>query len=206
MAARYAPDVRLIRGPAGQIEAAVAEPAGDPERIALVAHPHPLHGGTMGNKVAQTLCKALHSCGCLVATMNFRGVGRSEGAHDSGIGEAEDVAALAAHAKSLAGDLPVVLAGFSFGAGVQVRASARVKADLLLLVAPSVAEDLAPQAPAAALASYGDDVVAPDGMIRWCGRFGARLTLVPDAGHFFHGKLHVVSEWAREEAARRHPQ
>lgn len=196
----------MIGGPDGALEIATCAPDAPPAGIALVAHPHPLHGGTMDNKVAQTLCRTLHRMGHFVATLNFRGVGRSEGTHDFGIGEAEDVAALAGHARSVAGDIPVVLAGFSFGAAVQARATHLVPTRLLLMVAPSVSEDVgtAGGTEAHALGAHNDNVVDPARMVEWCRRNSATITLVPDAGHFFHGRLHVVSEWAsaRAEASR----
>lgn len=195
----------MIDGPSGALEIATAGQPAPPAGIALVAHPHPLHGGTMDNKVSQTLCRALHRLGFLVAALNFRGVGRSEGSYDFGIGEADDIAALARHARSVAGDgVPVTLAGFSFGAGVQARAAQAVGARRLLMVAPSVPEDVEMDAgvDTQALAAHNDAIVDPGRVAEWCRRNSATLTLVPDAGHFFHGRLHVVAEWAAERAGR----
>ena len=203
MGRRYKPEASMVPGPAGLMETAIAHPGHAPVRIALVAHPHPLHGGAMTNKVAQTLCKTLHSLGCLTATMNFRGVGQSEGTHDFGIGEAEDMAALAEHAKRISGDLPLILAGFSFGGGVQARASGIVKTESLLLVAPSVPRDVPAQAAeSAVLCSYNDDVVSPGEIAAWSRENGSVLTMVPDAGHHFHGKLQTVSDWIKAMAAQ----
>src|ERR1700761_3406863 len=117
----------LIDGPVGKIEVAldlpddVRENGAAPRGIALVAHPHPLFGGTMDNKVAQTLARTLVQLGYITYRSNFRGVGATEGTHDNGIGEQDDLLALLAHMREAPGqaDLPLVLAGFSFGTFVQ---------------------------------------------------------------------------------------
>src|SRR5262245_65791139 len=105
----------LLDGPAGKIECVVDEPAGTPRGVALVAHPHPLFGGTLDNKVAQTLARAFVELGYTAWRPNFRGVGASEGVHDEGRGEVDDMAAVL----EAAGSGKPVLAGFSFGAAVQ---------------------------------------------------------------------------------------
>src|SRR5574340_272636 len=117
----------FISGPAGQLEAAVTNPGTAPRGIALVAHPHPLYGGTMDNKVVQTLAKTFARLGLATFRVNFRGVGQSAGAFDQGIGETEDMLALAEHARREAGGLPIVLAGFSFGGYVQTRLLERLE-------------------------------------------------------------------------------
>ena len=114
----------LFDGPAGKIECAVDEPEGGTSRgIALVAHPHPLFGGALDNKVAQTLARAFVGLGYTAWRPNFRGVGASEGTHDEGRGEVEDLATVLKHA----GAEKPVLAGFSFGAAVQTKLAQRVK-------------------------------------------------------------------------------
>ena len=100
-----------IDGPAGALEVALAAPAHTPRGIALVAHPHPLQGGTLDNKVAQTLAKTFFALGYAATRLNFRGVGRSEGRFDDGVGETADALAALAHARGRFGDLPVALAG-----------------------------------------------------------------------------------------------
>lgn len=108
-----------FRGPAGRIEGILQEAGGpDPRRAALVCHPHPLGGGTMHTKVVHRTARALAGAGHHVLRFNFRGVGASEGVHDGGPGEREDARAALAHLKTLHPDLPVTLAGFSFGAWV----------------------------------------------------------------------------------------
>ena len=107
----------FIDGAAGRIETVIERPAGATRGTALVAHPHPLYGGTLDNKVVQTLARTFLELGYVALRPNFRGVGASEGVHDEGRGETEDLLRVAAHAKDYLGDLPLVLAGFSFGAG-----------------------------------------------------------------------------------------
>jgi alpha/beta superfamily hydrolase len=113
-----------IEGPAGVIEIAYAIPA-DPVAIAVVAHPHPLFGGAMENKVVTTLAKAFTDAGAATFRFNFRGVGSSEGRHDEGRGETDDFLEVAAHAARAVGELPLWMSGFSFGGGVALRASGR---------------------------------------------------------------------------------
>src|SRR5690349_8441936 len=113
----------LIPGPAGKIECAIDEPEGKVSRgVALVAHPHPLFGGSLDNKVTQTLARAFVELGYTAWRPNFRGVGASEGSHDDGQGELEDLAVVLQYAKS---DRPV-LAGFSFGAALQAKLALQV--------------------------------------------------------------------------------
>ena len=102
----------LIDGPAGRIDTILEAPA-HPKGIALVAHPHPLYGGANNNKVAQTLARTLGGLGYAALRPNFRGVGGSEGEHDEGRGETEDLLVVLDHARQAFGDLPVGLAGFS---------------------------------------------------------------------------------------------
>ncbi len=122
-------------GPAGRLEAVLIHPEGEPAAAAVVCHAHPLHGGMMHFKPVHRVAKALQSAGLAALRFNFRGVGRSEGTHDHGIGEQEDArAALFELARRFPG-LPLVLGGFSFGATVALRVAARderVKAVLAL--------------------------------------------------------------------------
>src|SRR5215831_13541063 len=120
---RASTEQKFIDGPAGRIECAVDFPAASPRGAALVAHPHPLFGGTLDNKVVQTLARSFVELGYEAWRPNFRGVGRSEGKHDEGRGEVDDLAAVR---KELSFD-KVVLAGFSFGAAMQIRLSQNVQ-------------------------------------------------------------------------------
>ncbi|MGH8720424.1 MAG: alpha/beta hydrolase [Burkholderiales bacterium] len=187
-----------VRGPAGGLECAVDEPQGAARGVALIAHPHPLYGGTLDNKVVQTLARACVELGYAAWRPNFRGVGRSEGKYDEGRGEVEDLAAVLAHVKA---EKPV-LAGFSFGAAMQAKLAARVAPERLVLVGIAVNHFEAPAVPAGTLLIHGenDDTVPIAAVRAWAEPQGLALVVVPGADHFFHRKLPelrsaVTSHW-----------
>lgn len=197
-----------IAGPAGAIDVALNDPA-ERRGIALIAHPHPLQGGTRDNKVVTTLARAFFSLGYCAIRPNFRGVGRSEGVHDQGVGETEDLVAVAAEMRQRFGDLPLALAGFSFGAFVQTQVARRVAARRLALIAPAVNRFDAEPVAADTLIVHGDkdDVVPLSRVLDWAQPHGVSVTVVPGGEHFFHGRLHqlqriVVHWWLGHEAAR----
>lgn len=197
-----------LAGPAGAIDVAINDPGNDRRGLVLIAHPHPLQGGTRDNKVVTTLARAFFSLGYCAARPNFRGVGGSEGAHDQGIGETDDLVAVAAELRSRYGDLPLVLAGFSFGAFVQTRVARRVAARRLALIAPAV-NRIDATAPVAqdTLIVHGDkdDVVALSLVLEWARPHGVSVTVVPGGEHFFHGRLgqlqRIVVHWWRGHEA-----
>src|SRR5438552_14274020 len=125
----------LVVGTAGKIEVAAQVPA-SPRAVAVIAHPHPLFGGTMNNKVVTTLARAFTEGGCATYRFNFRGVGATQGGHDEGAGETDDMVRVIEHAREQSPSLPLMLAGFSFGGAVATRASCRVDFNQLVLVAP----------------------------------------------------------------------
>jgi len=192
-----------IAGPAGTLEIAVDLPAGAPCGIAVIAHPHPLFGGTLDNKVVQTLARAFVQTGWTAVRFNFRGVGASAGSHDEGRGELDDLLAVVQHAAP-AGDrqVPLALAGFSFGAFVTTHAVARLQAsrpiDKLVLVGTSVSR--APAAPIDSamhnrtLVVHGeqDDTVLLVDVMDWARPQALPVTVVPGVGHFFHGQLPLL--------------
>lgn len=192
-------------GPAGALALAVDEPAQPPCGVAVVCHPHPLHGGTLDNKVAQTLARAFVQLGYRVVRFNFRGVGGSEGHWDEGRGEVDDaLAVIAAHRQA---GQPLVLAGFSFGAYVASQAAHRLKdtpqaAQRLVLVGPATSNfDVAPVA-ANTLVIHGeaDEVVPLSATLDWARPQVQPVVVVPGVGHFFHGQLAllkslVVAAW-----------
>ncbi len=185
-----------IAGPAGAIECAVDDPSTAPRGVAVVCHPHPQHGGTMDNKVAQTLARAFVQLGLRAVRFNFRGVGASEGAWDEGRGEIDDaLAVIAAHRDA---QLPLVLAGFSFGAYVVSEAAQRLpddaKAARLVLVGPSTQKQQMPHVPADTLVIHGeaDDVVPLSATLDWARPQALPVTVIPGAGHFFHGQLTLL--------------
>ena len=192
-----------IAGPAGALDLALDLPAGASRGIAVIAHPHPLFGGTLDNKVVQTLARAFVQCGWTAVRFNFRGVGGSAGSHDEGRGELEDMLAVVQHAAPAGeGQSALALAGFSFGAFVTTHAFARLQAqrpiDKLVLVGTSVSR--APAAPVDAAAHqrtlvvHGeqDDTVLLSAVMDWARPQALPVTVVPGVGHFFHGQLPLL--------------
>lgn len=181
-----------VDGPAGPLEALVNAPAASPRGIALVCHPHPLQGGTLDNKVVQTLAKAFLALRYVAVRFNFRGVGRSAGTFDEGIGETEDALAVLDYARRRYGEaLPVALAGFSFGSYVQTRVAQRVRAERLVLVGPAVRRFPVQEVPADTLVVHGeeDDVVPLADVFAWARPQQLPIVVFPGCGHFFHGRL-----------------
>jgi alpha/beta superfamily hydrolase len=184
-----------IEGPAGPIETDVHDPGAARRGLALIAHPNPLQGGTKDNKVVTTLAKAFYALGYLAARPNFRGVGASAGRHDEGRGETEDLAAVARHLERTYGSLPLVLAGFSFGAFVQTRVARRVRCEGLVLVGPPVNRFPAETVPPDTLVVHGerDDVVPLAAVLDWARPQNLPVVVVPGAEHFFHGRLALLA-------------
>ena len=187
----------LIPGPAGALEVAhLPAPATGPSRgVALVAHPHPLMGGTMDNKVAVTLAKTFHHLGYATLRLNFRGVGRSAGVFDEGIGETDDAHAALDFALRTYGGDGLVLAGFSFGTYVQTRLWQRIKDDRkverLVLTGPAVNRFKLEAVPEDTIVIHGeeDDVVPLADVLGWARPQHLPLVVFPGCGHFFHGRL-----------------
>lgn len=195
-------EVLLRAGPAGALEVAIDRPDGEPAGCAVIAHPHPLHGGAMTNKVVQTLARAAVLEGLLAVRFNFRGVGRSEGVYDEGRGELEDLLAVV---RSEAPAGPLVLAGFSFGAFVTSHAVARLHAggrEPRQVVLVGTAASRFPVAPlpqelhARTLVVHGelDDTVPLAAVMDWARPQALPVTVVPGGGHFFHGQLPLLRE------------
>ena len=180
----------FIAGPAGRIECAVDHPQVAARGVALIAHPHPLFGGTLDNKVVQTLARAFVELGYETWRPNFRGVGATEGTHDEGRGELEDLHAVA---KALAPQ-SLILAGFSFGASLQARLAQRLKPDWLVLVGIGITRLEAPPVPEGSLVIHGenDDTVPLAAVLDWARPQDLPVVVVPGAEHFFHRKLHIL--------------
>jgi alpha/beta superfamily hydrolase len=180
----------FVAGPAGRIECAVDDPDGPARGVALIAHPHPLYGGTLDNKVVQTLARAFLELGYQTWRPNFRGVGQTEGVHDEGKGELEDLAAVVSHLKAE----NLVLAGFSFGAALQARLAERVKPGRLVLVGIGVTRLEAPPVAPDTMVIHGenDETVPLAAVLEWARPQELPVILVPGADHFFHRKLHVL--------------
>ena len=190
---------RQLAGPAGVLELAIDRPEGEPRGVAVIAHPHPLFGGTMSNKVVQTLARAFVLAGWTAVRFNFRGVGGSEGAYDEGRGELEDLLAVVRD-QAPQGDL--CLAGFSFGAFVTSHAVARLarERDISRVVLVGTATSrfetmpIAPELHAKTLVIHGeaDDTVPLASVMDWARPQGLPVLVVPDVGHFFHGQLPLL--------------
>ena len=197
----------LVRGPAGVIETVFdsADAARAPRRgLALVAHPHPLYGGTLDNKVAQILAKTFVELGYVAVRPNFRGVGASEGTHDDGNGEADDLVAVVRFARQRAGledvsAAAVVLAGFSFGSLVQSRVALKLAAlgigvERMVFVGTAVTRGKVEYVPANTIVIHGelDDTVPLGNVLRWAEPQELPVMVVAGADHFFHRRLHVI--------------
>jgi len=184
----------LIAGPAGALEVALNVTAEQPRGIALVAHPHPQQGGTLDNKVAQTLAKTFAALGYASVRFNFRGAGKSEGSFDDGGGETDDALAALAYGRGAfpgLADKPPVLAGFSFGTFIQSRVAKTVTPERMVLVGPAVQRFTADALPEDTIVIHGeeDDVVPLAEVMAWARPRQLPVIVFPGCGHFFHGRL-----------------
>jgi len=199
-----------IAGPAGAIECAIDAPSGAPRGTVVVCHPHPQHGGTMDNKVVQTLARAFVALGWRSVRFNFRGIGASQGAWDDGLGEVDDaVAVIGAFAAADAS--PFMLAGFSFGAYVASQAALRLPDDAkpqrLVLVGPSTQKQAMPPVPGDTVVIHGetDDVVPLAATLAWARPQALPVIVFPGVGHFFHGQLGLLKNVVVQELTPRMP-
>ena len=195
-------------GPAGVVECATDLPAGEAKGTAVICHPHPQFGGTLDNKVVQTLARAFVQLGYRAVRFNFRGVGGSGGAWDEGRGEIDDALAVVAAERAAHPGLPLVLAGFSFGGYVAAQAADRLQtagapAQRLALVGPATSRFTLPATVAPdTLVIHGeaDDVVPLSATLDWARPQVLPVVVLPGVGHFFHGQLtllknQVVQAW-----------
>ncbi len=188
-----------LHGEAGVIEALRDAPDGASRGVAVVAHPHPLFGGTMDNKVVQTLARAFVQCGWTVVRFNFRGVGASAGAHDAGAGEARDFLSVV---DQVAPDGPLAIAGFSFGSFVASHALAALysqrQIEKIAFVGTAAQRftvaPIAPELHDKTLVVHGeqDDTVSLASVMDWARPQSLPVTVVPGGGHFFHGQLPLL--------------
>ena len=189
----------VIDGPAGALETDLNDPGLPRRGIALIAHPNPVQGGSKDNKVVTTLAKTLFGLGYVAIRPNFRGVGASAGVFNQGNGETDDLVAVIRYAKARFGELPLLLAGFSFGAFVQTRVAQQVTAERLVLVGPAVNRFPAATVPANTLVVHGehDEVVPLAAVLDWARPQHLPLVVVPGGEHFFHGRLHLLAQIVR---------
>jgi alpha/beta superfamily hydrolase len=194
-----------IAGPAGELEALIETPAGEGEArdpvkaFGVVCHPHPLHGGTMDNKVVYTLARALEQLGAPAIRFNFRGVGASAGRYDEGRGETADALAIVAHGRHRWPGAELWLAGFSFGGAIAALAAHQARPTRLIAVAPGITllpVAAVPECPWLIVQGEDDEVVPAQVVRRWAHTLSppAELRLLAGAGHFFHGRLNDLRE------------
>lgn len=220
------PQPVVLAGPAGPLQAVVEDPrepgAPSPAAYAVVCHPHPLHGGTMDNKVATTLARSFHELGIPTIRFNFRGVGNSAGSFDEGVGETDDALAAVSFGRECWPGAALWLAGFSFGGHVALRAARQGGGELarrLVTVAPAFTRYYAspaavpmPACPWLILQGDADEVIAPREVIDWAGALepSPALVVMSGVGHFFHGRLNelreVIVSWARRPVEQVSPE
>ena len=199
-----------LTGHAGVMECLLDLPAEAPRGIALVAHPHPLYGGTMDNKVTQTLARTFVGLGYVAARFNFRGVGASAGVHDDGKGETDDMLVMLEHMQAQYPGLPVALSGFSFGTFVQAQLQQRLiaegrPAERLVLVGTAAGKWPMPVVPADTILIHGevDDTITLLQVLDWARPQDIPVIVIPGADHFFHRRLNhiknlVTQLWRRD--------
>ncbi|HEX2668253.1 MAG TPA: alpha/beta hydrolase [Gammaproteobacteria bacterium] len=190
-----------LQGPAGLIEGLLDHAPASPTAVAVVCHPHPLQGGAMQNKVAYMLARAFNDMGASSLRFNFRGVGRSEGTFDEGVGETGDALAAIDWLMSRHPGLPLWLGGFSFGSYVALRAQSQRPVERLVTVAPAVERFdttaiAEPTCPWLLVQGDADEVVSPQAVLAWARALARppKLAVMAGAGHFFHGRLNELRE------------
>jgi uncharacterized protein len=193
----------LLAGPAGALEALLETPAAAAAVAAfgVVCHPHPLHGGTLDNKVVWTLARAFQQLGAATIRFNFRGVGASAGSYDEGRGETADALAVIAAGRQRWPQAQLWLAGFSFGGVVALNAAREVPAALLVTVAPGITRidpgaAAPPECPWLIVQGEADEVVPAPAVTAWARALvpQPQLVLLSGAGHFFHGRINELRD------------
>jgi hypothetical protein len=200
-------ELRLVPGPVGRIEVALDWPqAAAPAGIAHIAHPHPLFGGSLDNKVVSTLARAFCALGWLAVRSNFRGVGATEGQHDEGRGELDDLMHLIETIPDLAGvksdaPLPLALAGFSFGSFVVAQAAATLQGRgtaprHLVLIGAAAGKWAMPAAAAGTLVIHGeqDETIPLADVFAWAAGCEIPVVVIPATDHFFHRRLPILKQ------------
>lgn len=188
----------MIPGPAGNLEAEIEVPSisSDKKLLAIICHPHPLHQGTMNNKVVTTLARVFERFGAITIRFNFRGVGNSEGQHGYSVGELDDLRAVIAWANRQYPDHLLLLAGFSFGAYIATKVATEVHPLALITVAPAVHHAPYEELPVITfpwivVQGEADEVVPVEQVNAWLATLKPQPIIIrfPDVSHFFHGQL-----------------
>lgn len=190
-----------IAGPAGVLQVVQDLPVGAPQAVAVVCHPHPLHGGSLDNKIVHQLARTFNQLGAVSVRFNFRGVGGSAGEYDEGRGEHQDLVAVVAWAARRWPDLPLWLAGFSFGGFMALQAAASLRPQRLVTVAPAINYFTAQEVDLATvdwllIQGDADDIVPIDEIRLFADKFRPppALVVLEGAGHFFHGRLNHLRQ------------
>ena len=195
----------LIPGPAGDLEVRLEllddAKEGRPVPLAVICHPHPVYGGTMNNKVVHILAAGFRELDAHTLRFNFRGVGRSAGKFDNGIGETDDLLAVVKWARARFPDSPLWLGGFSFGAWIALKATAKLQPERLVLVAPPVDMydfNRIPEVSVPWMVIQGgeDEVVSASAVASWVAQRqpAPQFKILDSAGHFFHGQLNHLKD------------
>jgi alpha/beta superfamily hydrolase len=188
----------LLRGPAGALECAADVPESADERPAtiVICHPHPEHGGTMHNKVVTILERSMRELGLRTVRFNFRGVGESEGTHDDGYGETDDLFAIVEWVRRTRPDDSLWLGGFSFGSFIATRAALNLDVGQLICIAPPVdrypfASLHHPECPWLVVQGDEDEIVSIDAVTAWSDSLKPPpdLVVMKEADHFFHRRI-----------------
>jgi len=215
MGTQFPVEKSFIQGKAGVIELATHIAAEGQAHaiaaIAVIAHPHPLFGGTMDNKIVTTLARATFDSGAATYRFNFRGIGKSEGVHDDGRGETDDLLTVISHARLTYPRIPLWLAGFSFGGAVALAASELTDVNEMILVAPAfermshwhnVVSGGKPPANTMLIHGEKDETVPLSDSFNWARTRDIAVTVVPEADHFFHLRLHMIKRLATEHLCK----
>lgn len=194
-------DTLIINGPAGQLQVLETVPEAEPRALAIICHPHSLHGGTLDNKIVHQLAKTFVASGAVSVRFNFRGVGQSDGEYDEGRGEKGDLLSVVEWARMRWPGLPLWLAGFSFGGFIALDAAQSLRPDWLVTVAPAV--NYFPEQPVSLdairwllIQGDADDIVPRSVVESWLGKqeLAPESVCVEGAGHFFHGQLNELRD------------
>lgn len=204
----------FLTGKAGRIEVNTTANEGfRQDRVAIICHPHPLHQGTMHNKVVTTAAKAIQKNDFPVIRFNYRGVGQSAGVYGDTLGESDDLMSVLGWVKQVLPHAQVVLAGFSFGAYISLRVACQQMPLSLLAIAPAIPHqneynELAKQivCPYWVIIGDQDELVPVQAVVSWhsCIQAATQLIVMHNASHFFHGQLMELQrhthEWIQHTA------
>jgi len=195
----------MIPGPVGQLETLLSYVNDNGSHIAVICHPHPLHGGTMMNKVVHYTARSLNEMGVPALRFNFRGVGASEGGFGNARGEADDLTACVKWMEERYPDRQLLLAGFSFGSYVAAKMAAYLKAAGLISIAPAVnfydfGQLEKPDCPWLVIQGDEDEVVPAEQVKQWAESTPevSYFAWMAGASHFFHGNLLMLSDTIKE--------